>query len=223
MKKNSHLETAAAYIAVAESGDSKRLAYEKAADEILAAMTENPMLTVMEIGAHLGKGRDWVAKLLKWRKEGDRDLLPFAHAESQRRYVERTLPSRTEDRVEMAEKLLADRRVAEQVVERGEVGARYVAIAKSAKDAEWMAKQRENKPAEIILELQQQVPMLVEKLQDIHADFRAMVPDLKRITNLSDRRMLTRMIYDFRGTLDQWLEALSDPADVIDIKTRELS
>ena len=223
MKKNSHLETAAAYIAVAESGDSKRVAYEKAADEILSAMTQNPMLTFAEVAAHLGKSQPWVRQLLKWRKEGHDHALPFSNVEAAQRYRERQVPTALPDKIEMVEKLLADQKVAEQVVQRAEVGARYMARAKEAKDAEWMATQRQNKPAEIILELQQQVPMLVEKLQDIHADFRAMVPDLKRITNLSDRRMLTRMIYDFRGTLDQWLEALSDPADVIDIKTRELS
>jgi hypothetical protein len=66
-KTNKHLEAAAAYIAVAESGDAKRAAYEQAADEILAAQGEDPKLTQRQIGAAIGKSQTWVRELLLWR------------------------------------------------------------------------------------------------------------------------------------------------------------
>lgn len=60
-----HLAAAAEYIAIAESGDAERSAYEHAAIEIEAAMKDDPTLTNVQAGKAVGKSKDYVARLLK--------------------------------------------------------------------------------------------------------------------------------------------------------------
>lgn len=59
------LEEAAAFIAVAESGDASASALEQAAIRIDAAMKANPALTQREIGERIGKSRTYVNLLLQ--------------------------------------------------------------------------------------------------------------------------------------------------------------
>jgi hypothetical protein len=59
-----HLEEAAAFIAVAESGDAKLAAYRKAAEEIEAAKQDDPSLSNREIGRRLGKDPNYARRLL---------------------------------------------------------------------------------------------------------------------------------------------------------------
>lgn len=70
---------AAAFIAIAESGDAKREAYERAADEILLARREDPTLTWRQIGARLGRHERLPRELVAWREEG-REGLPHSDA-----------------------------------------------------------------------------------------------------------------------------------------------
>jgi hypothetical protein len=114
-----HLEAAKAAIAVAESGDSKRAAYEQAADEILAAFAADDTLTQMQVGERIGKDRTWVGKLIRWRQTRDPDPLPFARNpdnDFRARHEARKVPTQHVDRVEMATKLLADPEVAKGVM-----------------------------------------------------------------------------------------------------------
>lgn len=135
-RADQHLKAATAYIAVAESGDAKRVAYEKAADEILAAKADDPKLTHTEIGRRVGKGKRWVGTLMKWRQEAHAHALPFARGEAQQRYAERQVPTRHKDKVEMAEKLLADRTVAEAVVKKSSEASRRIQHAVHERDSD---------------------------------------------------------------------------------------
>lgn len=82
-----HLAAAVEYIAVAESGDAEKSAYEHAADEIIAAQAEDSTLSNVEIGRRVGKSRDWVRLLVQWRTNGD-DVAPFgAQRQTQDRNV----------------------------------------------------------------------------------------------------------------------------------------
>ena len=65
MSVKDHLDRAAAFIAVAESGDSRQAAYERAALEIEAAMEADPSLSQAKIGKRIGKGEVYVNRLLK--------------------------------------------------------------------------------------------------------------------------------------------------------------
>jgi hypothetical protein len=72
-----HLDAAREYIAVAESEDAKRTAYEHAADEVLAAMAADPTLGPKAIGKQIGKSHEWVRKLLRWRTSANPSWSPF--------------------------------------------------------------------------------------------------------------------------------------------------
>lgn len=72
MSKTDHLARAKDYIAKGEDY------YRKAAGEIVAAMRDDPALSQREIGAQVGKSRDWVGRLVRWHTNGDRDHAPFA-------------------------------------------------------------------------------------------------------------------------------------------------
>jgi hypothetical protein len=76
-----HLLAAAEFIAVAESGDAKRAAYEHAADEILAAQEEDPKLSLREIDRRLGRVSPYASKLVRWRKSGAQEPHPFGGEE----------------------------------------------------------------------------------------------------------------------------------------------
>jgi len=110
-----HLEAAASYIAVAEAGDTKKVAYEKAADEITAAKVDDSSLSNVAIARQLGKSESWVRDLLRWRAADSHvraSTSPFADPPGVRaRQNERRVPTRHDDRVEMAAKLLQDPQV----------------------------------------------------------------------------------------------------------------
>lgn len=78
-----HLAAAAEYIAIAESGDAEKSAYEHAADEIIAAMGEDPSLTFSEVDRRLNKSgkSDYSGKLVRWRKSGRTSTSPWARTE----------------------------------------------------------------------------------------------------------------------------------------------
>lgn len=78
---DAHLAAAVEFIAIAESGDAERSAYEHAADEIKAAMDEDPTLSQQAVADRVGKSRRWVRDLVQWRTSGQRGA-PFADPEN---------------------------------------------------------------------------------------------------------------------------------------------
>lgn len=64
-----HLARAKDYIAIAENEDSKAEAYRRAAEEILAATTEDGY-SQAQIAQELGRDRSWVTDLLAWHRAG---------------------------------------------------------------------------------------------------------------------------------------------------------
>lgn len=78
------LERARQYLAIAESQDSKREAYLKAADEIIAAQKEG--WGVRAIAREIGKSESWVRQLLEWATNAqDHTHLPFGGPENTER------------------------------------------------------------------------------------------------------------------------------------------
>jgi|SRR5262245_25886969 len=63
-------------IAIAESGDSRREAYKRLANEIAAYQTETGA-SGASIAIDIGKSRDYVSRLLKWRTAGFKTATPF--------------------------------------------------------------------------------------------------------------------------------------------------
>jgi hypothetical protein len=72
-----HLETAREYIAIAESSDSKRAAYEHAADAVRAWIHEDPARSYRDVDRQLGTSEGYAGRLVRWRTSEDPGL-PFA-------------------------------------------------------------------------------------------------------------------------------------------------
>jgi hypothetical protein len=222
-KTNKHLEAAAAYIAVAESGDAKREAYKKAADEILAALAEDPKLTQKQVAGQIGRREPWVSELLTWRKVRVHEL-PFAQTDRQVRYRERQVPTQHEDRVEMATKLLADPKVAKTVApvvtDRKTKAGRELAKAVWDKDAEERAENRkwnQERRAAGALPLPAYMAKMVEKINEWGIELAALVDDLDTLPEGPGRDSLVRACRGTAKQLERWIERLeAEPADVIE-------
>jgi hypothetical protein len=74
---DAHLARAREYLAIAESDDSKRQAYIKAAEEIAAAKESDQKLTNVEVATSIGKSDKYVHALLKWRETSYEADTPF--------------------------------------------------------------------------------------------------------------------------------------------------
>jgi len=67
------------YLTIAESADSKREAYEAAADELIAWLDENKARSLQEASRRLGRSLTYAGKLVRWRTKGsERTPLPFS-------------------------------------------------------------------------------------------------------------------------------------------------
>jgi len=73
---NQHLESARAFLAIAESGDAKREAYRQAA-EAIAAHREETGESSERIAIRLGKSKATIDKLVAWRRSGYEASTPF--------------------------------------------------------------------------------------------------------------------------------------------------
>jgi hypothetical protein len=71
------LARAKVYLAIAESKDSKREAYKKAANEVVAYKKEYPKATWREIAISLGRTGQYVGQLAKWHGTGFKAETPF--------------------------------------------------------------------------------------------------------------------------------------------------
>jgi hypothetical protein len=72
---NQHLEKAKEYLAIAESGDSKREAYRRAAGEIAAAIGEGASKSA--VATANGKSRGFVRALVDWHESGYKAETPW--------------------------------------------------------------------------------------------------------------------------------------------------
>jgi hypothetical protein len=71
------LKKAASYIAIAESQDSRREAYIRAADAIIEWLAEDPARRGhRQAGEGIGRSASYVGKLVTWRTSGDPDTSP---------------------------------------------------------------------------------------------------------------------------------------------------
>ena len=73
--KNDHLVLAKKFLAIAESGDSKREAYKRAAKEIVAALDEG--MSKRAVATTLGKNESFVRQIVKWHESGYQANTPW--------------------------------------------------------------------------------------------------------------------------------------------------
>jgi hypothetical protein len=206
-----HLDNARAHIAVAESGDAKRAAYEQAADEIVAAMATDETLTQVEVGRRIGKGRTWVQDLIAWRR-ARRDGLPFAHGRDVR-YRERKVPTEHVDRVEMAAKLLADPEVAKGVLETPAAARSVVrqAIAdQDADDREQARQARERRQKATAVPLPALFATMVRKIDDWVTGLRSVPDDALAELDGHPRDLVYERVDALRVEVDRWLRVLEE-------------
>lgn len=100
-----HLAAAKEYIAIAESGDAERSAYEHAALEIEAAMQDDPGLTNVKVGKMIGKDEVTVRRLraaLRRARDGEEFRVEWSRGAPRgaKGEVERTARERPEAFVE---------------------------------------------------------------------------------------------------------------------------
>lgn len=213
-----HLATAAAYIAVAESGDAKRAAYEAAADAILAAQADDATLTQAEVGRQLGKSRSWVVQLLAWRRSGDVHVHPFAAGDAQQRYRERQVPTRHDDRVEMAATLLADPTVVEGVLATPSVAQRHVENAVHEREVERRQKGREvaqQQREDAALPLPAHMAAMVLRLREWASGLAELVDDLDDLPEGRARELVGEAAAELEYQAGRWRERLHHPLRVL--------
>jgi hypothetical protein len=120
MSTTDHLSRARDYITIAESGDAKREAYAKAADEIIAWLDEDKTRSAREASRILGRENDYAGALVRWRTS-DRPGTPFSRDTAEgkgRGAVEATriLRERPQDVVpEIAKAIQENPELAEQI------------------------------------------------------------------------------------------------------------
>jgi hypothetical protein len=224
MSAKTHLEAAAAYIAVAESGDAKREAYVKAADEILAAQADDPELTQAEVARRLGKGKDWVSRLLMWH-QGDRSgATPFARDpenDFRARSEAKKVPTRHEDRVEMATKLLADPEVvkaaAKTVLDPSTKAGRLLSQAAYDQDSEKRRHQREleeQSRARRALPLPASMAKMVVKMNEWSLGLAGLIDELDSLPEGRQRELVADAARSLAVQAQRWVDRLEGKPDL---------
>jgi hypothetical protein len=214
----SHLEAAAAYIAVAESSDAKRAAYERAADEILAALAEDPALSQAEVGRRLSKSPGWVGKLLGWRDGRVSGDTPFARDpqdDFRARHEARKVPTRHEDRVEMAETLLADPEVVKaampKLLAEPSKSRRFVEQAVSRRNADERKRQIEEATRRrdaTAAPLPAFMARMVAKMNDWSGSLAGLYDDLDELPEGRGRELVAETAAELARQAQRWVDRL---------------
>jgi hypothetical protein len=226
-----HLEAARGYIAVAESGDAKREAYRKAADEILAAMTEDDSLTQRKVGERIGKGHAWVGKLLRWAGSPENQGLPFARDpenDFRAKHEERKIPTRHEDKVEMAKTLIADKKVAKQVLaERGPARRAMQQAVRDENKADREKAREWNEQRTVGAPLPAWLSSMAVKLSDWGLAIAGLrdnfADELRELPPSTDREVVARAAYELARQARLLGDDLSDDPNVIEASVIELT
>ena len=77
MAENRHVVRAKEFLAVAESRDSKREAYKRAAHEVAAAIADG--MNQSSVATAVGRSKSFIEKLLTWRRSGFKADTPWLH------------------------------------------------------------------------------------------------------------------------------------------------
>ena len=222
-----HLSAAASHIAVAESGDVKRAAYEKAADEILAAQAKDPNLSQAEVGRRISKSPTWVKELLGWRRRPPEDDRPTPWARDpendfRARHEAKKVPTRPEDRVEMAVKLLADPDVAakalEQALAEPSKASRLIENTVAKKGAERRRKQMEaaqRQREDSALQLPAYMNAMVMKMAEWEAGMRDLEDDLDDLPEGRGRELVGETAQRLGETAYRWVDRVRQPGLVV--------
>jgi hypothetical protein len=218
-----HLAAAAEFIAIAESGDAKRLAYEKAADEILAAQAADPSLTQIAITRRLGKSRDWISLLLKWRRldvHEREERMPFYNSAAQSRYRERQEPTRPEDRIEMATKLMGDPEVVKGVLATPARARSEIKMAihrENAKHREQASKAAQQMREDRAMPLPAYMADMVIKMNEWAMGLQALYDDLDELPEGPGLDSVVRAATFLAEQSQRWVDRLSGKPVVLEV------
>lgn len=220
-----HLELAATHIAVAESGDAKRAAYEKAADEILAARVADSDLSLREVGRRIGKSDHWVRTLLTWAAAPESQT-PFARDpenDFRARHEERKIPTEPADRLAMAKTLLEDPKVVEGVLATPSVASRRVENAVHEKNVGREREVERRRRAEHEMAEASAPPLsahmarMVRQIHEWAGGLAALVDDLDELPAGRGRELVAEAIEDLGREVERWRAKLQRPAlEIID-------
>lgn len=217
-----HLSTAKRHITIAEARDAKKAAYEMAADEILAAKAEDSTLTQAEIGRQVGKSQDWVSRLLIWRNEEDRTDGPFVgQSDIRQRSYERKVPTRHDDRVEMARTLMADRKVVAAVIATPSPAARRIENAVHERETTRRQQERQAVQEARAADAAAAVPLpaymarMIVRLNEWAAGLAELASDLDDLPDGPDRELLRDAAEELAKQALVWVERLDRPGVIV--------
>ena len=214
-----HLASAAAFIAVAESGDAKQAAYRRAAEEIEAAKQTDPTLSNVEIGRRLGKSYNYPKALLdalSRARAGDEFRIDWGNAGRDRDEVGANLVARDKpDRFVAAYRQAppdAQRQIARQIAADPFIEQEVTrhAAAERKRQTEHAARRRDSEAAP----LPAYMSRMVVKINEWAAGLASIEPDLDSLPEGRGRDMVLDVLRELVRQATRCIQRLSDePAD----------
>jgi len=222
------LERGKPWVEVAESDDPQAIktrAYEEIAKTMIEASKADPSLTDAAIGKFYGKSPDWVSKTKKWHQQY-RDIAPTPFStpqqrENDRRYKERQVPTKHEDKVEMVTKLLDDPKVMRDVVSNPTKNktarkVRNAVTAMNAKERKEAIEREQQKAADRALPLPAILVSLMVKMREWAGDMSVVFEDVTAIPRSHpERASVGKAASDLRFQAQRWELALMDEDEEI--------
>lgn len=217
-----HLEEAAAFIAVAESGDAKQAAYRRAAEEIEAAKRADPELTNRQIAGRIGKHESWVGRLLHalacagasgdfrvdWQR-GDR--LASEAREKPDAFVRAYQQAPPKVQRQIAKQVAADPFVQQEVSRHNaQERKRQIEEASRKRDAD-------------AVPLPAYMARMVVKINEWSAGLAALVDDLDQLPPGRSRDLVLESITELERQAHRWVERLERQPELTVIEGRKVA
>jgi hypothetical protein len=221
-----HLEEAAAFIAVAESGDAKRAAYRKAAEEIEAAKRADQDLSNSEIGRRIGKGHVWVGRLLAAldrARAGDDFRIDWQRKDREVVGAEKVAREQPDAFVQAFEQAppKVQRQIARQMV--STPAGRFVEqeVLKKQDTERQQARERAKERAQQGgLPLPAWVPRMIGKITEWGLAFAGLTDQLGEIPDGPGRDELYNAVGQLHAQTGRWLDALHPKPDLSVVEGR---
>jgi len=223
----SHLAAATEFIAIAEAADSSSVAYRKAAEEIQAAMDEDATLTQEKVAGRLGKTQRYVGRLLDalrrarlsgefrvdWGSGSNRraDVAAKTATERPEEFAAAFRQAPPEAKREIAERILADRAVVDDVLARPSKASRLVEQAVHLKDADERKRQAQRanvRAQDGAAPLPAYMASMVTKMNEWSLGLAGLVDDLDDLPEGRGRELVLAAARNLGEQAQRWVDRL---------------
>lgn len=219
-----HLDEAAAFIAVAESGDAKQAAYRRAAEEIAAAKVADPELSNREAARRIGKSDKYVAALLdalrsalrtgefhlEWQR-GDRDRVGAEKIAREQPEAFAAAYQQAPPKVQrqIAKQIAADPFVQQEVSRRNaQERKRQIEEANARRDA-------------TAVPLPAYMARMVVKINEWAAGLASLVDELDQLPPGHGRELVLESVSELERQAHRWVERLDERPELTVIEGRK--